>query len=365
VCDGEVVAAPPQTDEEVSLEASEPSDLHALSAFSARIGDDPALVQGAGGNTSLKQGDTLWVKASGTWLRDALRERIFLPVSLPDARALCASGPSADDAAWKGLRPLDGGALAPSIETPLHALLDAAVVVHVHSIRTLAWAVRRDAPVRLAERLGGLDWCLVPYARPGAPLADAVREALRDRPACSVLVLANHGLVVGGDSVSAVADRLADVEARLAAGLHPAPLDEAPAPGAEPAPPSGFAWSRDGWTRQASLDARRIALAEAGSLYPDHVVFLGPRAVVVDDVADVAPGADAKIVFVRGVGTLVRDDLTPGALALAHCLGRLLAHLGPDAPLCYLSPDDEAELLGWDAEEHRAHLDRMRRDAQP
>ena len=43
------------------------------------FGANPLLVQGAGGNVSWKEEDTLWVKASGTWLSDASAEDIFLP----------------------------------------------------------------------------------------------------------------------------------------------------------------------------------------------------------------------------------------------------------------------------------------------
>ncbi|MFC7610869.1 hypothetical protein [Teichococcus aestuarii] len=44
--------------------------LAPLAALSARLGANRDLVQGAGGNTSLKRGDReLWVKASGTGFR--------------------------------------------------------------------------------------------------------------------------------------------------------------------------------------------------------------------------------------------------------------------------------------------------------
>ncbi|HZT19778.1 MAG TPA: hypothetical protein VFA23_10270, partial [Dongiaceae bacterium] len=54
-------------------------DLSALKAMSARVGRDALLIQGAGGNSSLKVEGMLWVKASGTWLQDAERRPIFLP----------------------------------------------------------------------------------------------------------------------------------------------------------------------------------------------------------------------------------------------------------------------------------------------
>ena len=45
--------------------------------FCSRIGADPLLVQGAGGNVSWKKGSVLWIKASGTWLAHA-KKTIFL-----------------------------------------------------------------------------------------------------------------------------------------------------------------------------------------------------------------------------------------------------------------------------------------------
>ena len=60
--------------------------------YCSTIGADPLLVQGAGGNVSWKEEDTLWVKASGTWLAEAAGKDIFVPVDLPHLRAAIASG---------------------------------------------------------------------------------------------------------------------------------------------------------------------------------------------------------------------------------------------------------------------------------
>ena len=49
--------------------------LEALRTLSAKLGSDPLLVQAAGGNTSLKRDGIMWIKASGTWLRDALAKQ--------------------------------------------------------------------------------------------------------------------------------------------------------------------------------------------------------------------------------------------------------------------------------------------------
>jgi len=57
-------------------------ELEKLKRLSAEIGCDPLLVQAAGGNTSIKDGSVMWIKASGTWLSEAMTRDIFVPVAL-------------------------------------------------------------------------------------------------------------------------------------------------------------------------------------------------------------------------------------------------------------------------------------------
>jgi rhamnose utilization protein RhaD (predicted bifunctional aldolase and dehydrogenase) len=69
------------------------SDLwRELCAVSARLGADRAIVQGAGGNVSLKEEGTLWVKASGCWLADAEAKDIMVPLALEAVRHRLADG---------------------------------------------------------------------------------------------------------------------------------------------------------------------------------------------------------------------------------------------------------------------------------
>ena len=319
--------------------------------FSADIGRRLDLVQGAGGNTSVKTGGSMRIKASGAWLADALTKPVFVDVDLQELRGRLAG--DFDDATLKAALASDA-ALRPSIETPLHALSPFAVVAHVHSVNAIAWAVRRDARARLGERLGGLDWAFVPYARPGAPLAKAVRAAF-DAGRPSALVLGNHGLVVAAETIGALRALLDEVEERLAVE----PASGVAAVTKKPPPPAGYRWAEDSPCERLAFDERRLAIAANGSLYPDHVVFLGPALTVLRDqksLSTMIPPPKAAIV--KGVGVLVREDLTKGALAMLDCLGLVLARLDPEAPVNYLSTDEEAALLGWDAESYRQALDR-------
>ncbi|MDJ0387763.1 class II aldolase/adducin family protein [Roseomonas sp. E05] len=336
-------------------------DLAALAALSARLGADRSLIQGAGGNTSLKRGGAeLWVKASGTWLAAAERQPIFVGLDLAELRRRMAAN-EAEPAMPARLDP--AGTLRPSIETTLHALLPHAVVVHVHSVNTLAFAVRRDGPDLLAERLAGLRWAWVPYAKPGLPLTRAVQERLEGAP--DVLVLGNHGLVIGAGSTEAADALLAEVERRLAVPARATPPPDLPTLERLAARSAGrYRPARLAEAHAAATGPASAATAGRGALYPDHVVFLGPSPLPVLPPDQAEPwleaataGADMPaLLLVEGSGALLRADLGAGAEEMAACLGLVLPRLDPEAPLVFLSAEQEAELLDWDAEKYRQSL---------
>ena len=93
-------------------------ELQALRELSAALGADRLRTQGAGGNTSIKQGGTLWIKASGTWLSDALARDIIAPVRLdPLLEAIAGGDPRAASAVDFVDSALNPAGLRPSIES--------------------------------------------------------------------------------------------------------------------------------------------------------------------------------------------------------------------------------------------------------
>lgn len=291
------------------------------------------------------------IKASGAWLADALEKPIFVDVDLQKFRAALAG--DFNDASLKAALVSDAP-LRPSIEMPLHALSPFTVVAHAHSANAIAWSVRKDARERLGERLSGLDWAFVPYERPGAPLANAVRRAF-DNGKPSVLILGNHGLVVAAETIGELRALLDEVEERLSVEA----VDNVATTFKKPSPPPFYRWVEGGPCEFLAHDEARLGVAAKGSLYPDHVVFLGPALTLARDAESVATMIPPpKVAVVKGVGVLAREDLTKGALAMLDCLGLVLARIDPSAPINYLSTDDEAGLLGWDAETYRQALDR-------
>jgi rhamnose utilization protein RhaD (predicted bifunctional aldolase and dehydrogenase) len=339
-----------------------PEALRELAAFSAAIGRDPEQVQAAGGNTSRKDEGLLWVKASGLWLADALERDIFVPVRLDELLRGIAAG-AADPVSTAVVGELNPEALRPSIETTLHALLPHRVVVHTHSVRTIALAIRADGEVRVGERLEGLRWAWVPYRKPGLPLTRGVAERLAAAPA-DVLVLGNHGLVVGAGTVAeagallAEVERRVDAQARRVAGSDPAALRHH-------AERLGLREPAHAGTHALAREPRRLAMAASGSPYPDHVIFLGPAAATLpadaadrelDEIVAAAGARGSKLFLLPGVGALLAAGTTPSADELALCLALVLERVPDEAELSCLTAADEAELLDWDAEKYRQAL---------
>jgi rhamnose utilization protein RhaD (predicted bifunctional aldolase and dehydrogenase) len=355
-----------------------PAMLDALRRVSARLGADPALVQGGGGNTSCKADGVLWIKASGRWLVNAIRETMFVPLDLAALRR----GIDADDdgaAARAALPMADAEGLRPSIETSLHALLPHAVVVHVHAVAALAWLATRTDDAVYAHRLQGLRWLRLPYERPGLPLTQLVRRSLERQPA-DVLLLDSHGVVVGADTPEDAEALLLEVTSRLEtlppssdAGLGGSPCPssaetddvvadrDAQAALARLSYGTAYAPATEPAWHALARHPRQRAFASAGAPWPDHVVFLGGGLPVVkrDDAAAVA-ASTAPVLLVEGVGLLVHRSLDRGGLAMLQCLADVAARVAarPDAVPVYLPAAEVEALSQWDAEKFRREQNR-------
>ncbi len=176
------------------------------------------------GNTSVRTDEaTFWVKASGTAMADVdatsfVRVRAASVLEMLDGPTL-PEPRVRDQLQVAKVDPQAPG--APSIETALHALCltlgGATFVGHTHPSPINAILCARDAEAAFsgsifpAESLVYGEPVFVPYAPPGQPLGQAVREALQARiqkqgePPRAVL-LQNHGLVALGSTPQQVLD---------------------------------------------------------------------------------------------------------------------------------------------------------------
>ena len=185
-------------------------EVAALLARSNRLGADPRNTNYAGGNTSAKAEvpdpvtrkpvELLWVKGSGGDL-GSLTEAGLAVLRLDRLRALQGVYPGVERedemvAAFDYCLHGKGGA-APSIDTAMHGLVDAAHVDHLHPDAGIALACAADGERLTAECFGDrVAW--VPWRRPGFQLGLDVAAIARDRPRTIGVILGGHGITAWG-----------------------------------------------------------------------------------------------------------------------------------------------------------------------
>ncbi|MGV9923157.1 bifunctional aldolase/short-chain dehydrogenase [Nocardia rhamnosiphila] len=183
-----------------------------LVARSNRLGADPKNTNYAGGNTSAKGTDTdpvtgepvelMWVKGSGGDL-GTLTEAGLAVLRLDRLRALTGVYPGVDRedemvAAFDYTLHGRGGA-APSIDTAMHGLVEAAHVDHLHPDSGIALATAVDGP-ELTEKIFGDRVVWVPWRRPGFQLGLDIAEIRRRNPQAVGTILGGHGITAWGDT---------------------------------------------------------------------------------------------------------------------------------------------------------------------
>jgi rhamnulose-1-phosphate aldolase/alcohol dehydrogenase len=174
------------------------------------LGADPTTTNYAGGNTSAKATaadpvtgtdvELLYVKGSGGDL-GTLTEQGLAVLRLDRLRALAGVYPGVDRedemvAAFDFCLHGRGGA-APSIDTAMHGLVDAAHVDHLHPDAGIAFATAADGPA-LTERCFGDRVLWVPWRRPGFQLGLDIAAVRAANPQAIGVVLGGHGITAWG-----------------------------------------------------------------------------------------------------------------------------------------------------------------------
>ncbi|BBH24496.1 putative oxidoreductase YuxG [Paenibacillus baekrokdamisoli] len=192
------------------------NDMEQLVYVSNLLGSDTSLVQGGGGNTSVKrleqdfmekEVNVLRVKASGHQL-STIKQQGFAGVKLNEVLPLFQREDMTDDEMVRYISHalMSPDSPRPSIETLLHGFIPFRWVLHSHSDAILSIANNAHSEQLVREALSE-DALIVPYHRPGFLVAKQVGAAVQGNLEAPGLVLLHHGLVTWSDSCEEAYER--------------------------------------------------------------------------------------------------------------------------------------------------------------
>lgn len=200
-----------------------------LIAISRKFGQDSRFVIAGGGNTSYKDENRLWVKASGHALATITEDGF----AVLDRALLNEMGEKAynEDTAIREEQVKNDLSVAcitkdrrPSVETSLHNCMGFAFVVHLHPtlVNGLMCSVNAEAACKEIFP----DALYIEYTDPGYTLFKKVYDRIKAYKAekgkeTQVIFLQNHGIFVGGDTTAEIegiySEVLGKLEAKVAA----------------------------------------------------------------------------------------------------------------------------------------------------
>ena len=190
-------------------------EIKELIEISRYYGSNKDFVIAGGGNTSFKDDETIWIKASGQALAELNEDGL---VSLSRKKLhIISSGVYSEDPVIREEQVKDelyrsildpGNIRRPSVETSLHEIIQYKYIVHLHPTQINGILCSRNAK-SLTQKLFGESVLFVPYTDPGYTLFKKLeseivsyREKFSHDP--QIIFLENHGSFVGADTTEEI-----------------------------------------------------------------------------------------------------------------------------------------------------------------
>ncbi len=239
-------------------------------------------VKGGGGNTSVKNGTTLWVKPSGTTLA-GLTEKTFVAMNRAKINELyTVETPKAAAAREELVKNLMAAAVEndagrPSVEAPLHNVFEAKFVVHTHPCAVNGLTCAKNGEQACKKFFPDALW--VEYIDPGYTLCMEVRKRIEAYKTAhgkepALLVLKNHGIFISADSAGGIRALYVRVMTALDAAYKNAGVSQELKTGKVPADPGTEANIRSVFGADAAFIASSGLFAVTpGPITPDHLVY--------------------------------------------------------------------------------------------
>ena len=348
-------------------------NLSSLIYFSRLYGADPDLVTCGGGNTSMKEDGVMYVKGSGTALKDAVTET-FVGMSLEKLLKMLDEEYPEDDAAREAKFVRDCAAAKlpgeenkrPSVEALLHALFPQKYVLHLHPSLVNGLTCSQNGESE-CKRLFGDSVVWVPACKPGYTLAKIMKNVFdtATRPVKTVL-LENHGVFFGADTVEDLDVHLKGMMNALSSCVTKQPDVESDAtdPGfgekIKSVTGKQFVLFNASKTALEFCESAAAAKPVMKPFNPDQIVYCGPK-VKFANCVNCLNEIDANVIFMKGVGvyavgdteknanncmTLVKDAMKVATYAQAF---------GGEKPMAQELVDF---IVGWEVESYRKSVNK-------
>lgn len=329
------------------------SDLNSLRLLCADLSTDRFLVQGAGGNASYKDSNHMYIKSSGKKMADALTEEIFVKLPLRDLKKQVEKNTFSEVVK---LCPGERGRA--SIETHLHVIFPQRYVIHLHMVESVKILIQRNWREIISNQLGDqYTWIGLNYYKPGITLAEKLNENINVKDV-DILFLQNHGIVAGSDNIDDLKRIIYDLQRKLSLSqIKKTSLDT-------PKDHSALAIK----DYKKILDGKYLTLESelfrniqnSWAICPDHVVFLGDKPVIFNEINDLDFGNLQKtkppFIFIKDLGVYQHCDASLNQCEQFQFYLDVMHGIKSNADLNLLSDIDISSLLNWDAEKYRVNL---------
>ena len=355
--------------------------LKTITRLSNILGGDPEFVLAGGGNTSCKDEKYLYVKPSGVSLAK-ITEKDFVKMDRAIIRE-CFSWSEFADASEREARikslmayaVAPGSSGRPSVEAPLHEIMDFKYVVHLHPALVNGMTCGKRGAAKCAELFPEALW--VEYVDPGFTLAKVVFERVAEYKkangkAPEVIFLQNHGVFVGGNEEMDVVKTYGDIMGKLQEYYTQNNVDHAAVTAGEPdmetvmsiAPLLRGYLAAKGST--VTVKSSAAFAPAAGPLTPDHIVYAKSFALTCNEVSaegiaafENCKGYKPKVVCVPGKAFFAAGNNAAGAattLALAMDGARVERLTAAFGGVNYITDEHREFIENWEVESYRSKV---------
>ena len=304
------------------------------------------MSHGPGGNTSIKINDSIYVKSSGTWLKDSLKKKSFIKINLNSIKKNIEN-----EKKWIYRKSTS----YPSIETTMHAVINKKYVVHLHSISVLSYAILKNGKKLLESKLKDMKWIWIKYKKPGLNLAKEIKRKMFDDT--NIYILQNHGIIIASNTLIKINSLLKKIEAKLKKKISfnlkkikknnfliknfKKPKDKII---------EIFAWKKKSFE----------IIKSNKSLYPDNTVFLNNKIKTYNSINDFLKKKNEKnIIVIKNTGVFLKKNISKTEYDMLLCLAELLIVVPENFILSFLNNKEKNELINWKKEKIRQKFNKI------